>query len=98
MLRTKVTRRGDRETSQTRDADVINEDDDHRADSTQIKAISVPKHLTCSLTLELMVDPVFAEDGNLYEREILKWIATNKIVLLTQAAPWMLPVSSRATQ
>ena len=80
---------GDRETSQTRDADVINEDDDHRADSTQIKAISdIPKHLTCSLTLELMVDPVFAEDGNLYERtEILKWIATNKISPLDPSCP-----------
>ena len=35
----------------------------------------IPKHLICSLTLELMVDPVLAEDGNTYERsEILKWI------------------------
>ena len=35
-----------------------------------------------------MVDPVFAEDGNLYERtEILKWIATNRISPLDPSCP-----------
>ena len=53
------------------------------SDATQNKraknlASNISKHLTCSITQELMVDPVFAADGYTYERkEITRWLASN---------------------
>ena len=53
------------------------------SDATQNKraknlASNISKHLTCSITQELMVDPVFAADGHTYERkEITRWLASN---------------------
>ena len=36
---------------------------------------NISKHLTCSITLELMAYPVMAEDGNTYEKgAILNWL------------------------
>jgi TPR repeat protein len=63
---------------------------DHEARAKQLKSTvaNISKHLTCALTLELMVDPVLAEDGNTYERvEILKWIATKSTSPLDPSCP-----------
>jgi TPR repeat protein len=49
---------------------------------------SISKHLKCSITQELMVDPVVAEDGNTYERaEILAWLASNTTSPLDPSCP-----------
>ena len=46
-----------------------------RAKSTL--AADISEHLICSITQELPVDPVLAEDGHTYERAaITQWIAT----------------------
>ena len=39
----------------------------------------VPKEYTCPISMELMVDPVVAQDGLTYEREsIARWFSTGK--------------------
>ncbi len=51
-------------------------------------ASDIPEHLKCSFTLELMVDPVLAEDGNTYERAaIVEWIAANGTSPLDPSRP-----------
>ncbi len=58
------------------------------AKRTKSTANDIPKHLTCSLTQKLMVDPVVADDGNTYERaDILKWIATNSTSPMDLSCP-----------
>lgn len=44
-----------------------------------------PPHLCCPLSLDLMTDPVLAEDGNTYEREQIEtWFKTSSISPLTR--------------
>ena len=39
---------------------------------------SILAHHTCSITHELIVEPVIAEDGHLYEKKSMtRWLATN---------------------
>ena len=54
------------------------------ADAARLKRLKsmtsdMSKHLVCSITQELPVDPVLAEDGHTYERAaIIQWIATKR--------------------
>ena len=42
------------------------------------KAISTPEHFICPISGEIFKDPVFASDGQTYERkDIAKWIRQN---------------------
>src|SRR5262245_23816283 len=42
------------------------------------KVIKVPADFECSITNEIMIDPVFTADGETYEREdIVKWLETH---------------------
>lgn len=42
------------------------------------------QYFTCSITGEIMVDPVITEDGNLYERQAIeRWFQTKKTSPLT---------------
>ena len=70
-----------------------NESDQHSDASTRKTekvglAKSIPKHLVCPLTQQLMVEPMFADDGNTYERAaIMKWVATNNVSPMDPSCP-----------
>ena len=61
--------------------------DQHMEDAERVVS-KLPKHLTCSLTLELMVHPVSAADGNNYEyTAIQSWLVTNRFSPLDPGFP-----------
>ena len=56
---------------------------DHRAELRRLRSVlsqrEIPDALTCSITLEIMQDPVFATDGHTYERSAIEsWLTNNR--------------------
>jgi hypothetical protein len=44
-------------------------------DESKSLQTTIPAEFLCPITLQIMVDPVFADDGHIYEREaIMKWL------------------------
>lgn len=42
------------------------------------KAVAIPDHFICPISLEIMQDPVICSDGNTYERtEITRWLQSH---------------------
>ena len=56
---------------------------EHRAELRRLRSVlsqrEIPDALTCSITLEIMQDPVFATDGHTYERSAIEsWLTNNR--------------------
>ena len=67
--------------------------------SGQKLASAVLSSVTCPISQALVVDPVMAEDGTIYERDqITKWLSSNKRSPVTNAAMGSRLVAAQATR